>query len=120
MEVCVEAGGGVQDEDEVGREIADNVTDQDGPDGDGEVDLLVPVLHLGCGLVSDHGPVYVSHYGDDLEVAVGDDAVGKCRYEDAVEVRETVATHPSDDGAGPCQVHSQLTDETERPPVSSM
>ena len=92
MEVGVEAGRGVHYEDEVGWEVADHVADQDGPDCDGEVDLLVshpaglldcPVSHL----VSLHRAVNVPDNADDPEVAVGDDAVREGWDKYSVEVK---------------------------------
>ena len=47
---------------------------------------------------------------DDLEVAVGDDAVREGRYKYSVKVRETVATtaRVSEDGASTCKVFCKL------------
>ena len=129
MEAGVEAGRGVHYQDEVGWEVADHVADQDGPDCDGEVDLLVshPAVVLHC-LVSHHRAVNVPDNADDPEVAVGDEAVreGWDKYSD--EVRETlVPASAREDGAGTWVVFRyQLEPGQDRgeiqkyPPVSSM
>ena len=104
VEVSVEAGGGVQDQDEVCREVADHVADEDGPDSDGEVDLLVSVVVLGFSLrlMPHNSSVNVPDDEEDLEVAEGNYYVGKGRYEYSVKVRKAVATNSGDDGTGSC------------------
>ena len=121
MEVSVEAGGGVQDQDEVCREVADHVADEDGPDGDGEVDLLVPVAVLGfrLRLMPYNISVNVPDDEEDLEVAEGNYYVRKCRYEYPVKVRKAVATNSSDDGTGSCN-REVSSEEDGLSPVSSM
>ena len=108
VEMSVEAGGGVQYEDEIGREVTDHVAEEDGPDGDGEVDLLVPVLVPGfsVSLVPHNGSVNIPYDEDDLEVAEGNYNVGKCWYKYSVKVRKAVATNSSYNGTGSCKGRS--------------
>ena len=110
VEVSVEAGRGVHYEDQVGREVADHVAGQDGPDGDGQVDLLLshpplllPLTSRAClhRLMPHNRPMNAPDNVDDPEVAVGDDAVREGWDKYSVKVRETVSpASASEDGAG--------------------
>ena len=110
MEAGVEAGRGVHYEDEVGREVADHVAHKDGPDRDGEVDLLVPHPPVPLPrLMSHHRAVDVADNVDDLQVAEDDDAVGEGWYKYSVEIGKAVAARPSEDGAGTFSVQLSVS-----------
>ena len=117
MEAGVLGGLGVQQQDEVGGDVADEVAHQDGRHCHCQARLLVhhPVPPLGryegglsgdggqLGSVGGHGALDGSEGHHDLGVAEDDDDVGEGGHERSVEIGEGVPTIRVNDGAGSLQ-----------------
>ena len=114
MEAGVLGGLGVQQQDEVGGDVADEVAHQDGRHRHRQARLLVhhPVPPLGrdegrmsgdggqLWSVGGHGALDGSEGHHDLGVAEDDDDVGEGGHERSVEIGEGVPTIHVNDGAG--------------------